>query len=178
MSLSLTAQSKRHSQNGRAYRSSHGERQTRTQGQDPDSQGNSSLLPVDEVTLNTGTGSMLVPTSFATSASKRLMPVGVLRLRRSGHHAMEGNPAMGGWLPVGIRPGKPMPECPCCLEEVKMEAETEGGNKGARGAVQQNMRLLAVETSGRRERYRENGTMLAWFLFAAQLDAGALPPSA
>ena len=41
-----------------------------------------------------------------------------------------------------------------------------------------NMRLLAVETSGRRERYRENGTLLAWFLFAARLDAGALPPSA
>jgi len=41
-----------------------------------------------------------------------------------------------------------------------------------------NKRLLAVETSGRRERYRENGTLLAWFLFAARLDAGALPPSA
>ena len=40
-----------------------------------------------------------------------------------------------------------------------------GGNK--------NMRLLAVETSGR-ERY----PMLGWFLFAARLDAAALPPSA
>lgn len=40
-----------------------------------------------------------------------------------------------------------------------MEAET--GNKKVREArYKKNMRLLAVETSGRRERYRENGTML------------------
>jgi len=103
LSLSLTAQSKRMSLS-LAARSKADEpiahcmakRQTRTQGQYPDSQGGSSLLSVDEVTLNPGTGSMLVPTSFATSASKRLIPVGVLRLRRSRRHAMEGNPAMGG----------------------------------------------------------------------------------
>ena len=38
--------------------------------------------------------------------------------------------------------------------------------------------LLTVEMSRRRERYCENGTKLAWFLFVTQLDAGALPPSA
>ena len=103
MSLSLTAQSKTDEPIARRTVKKADEpiahcmakSQTRTQGQYPDSQGNSSLLSVDEVTLNPGTGSMLVPTSFATSASKCLIPVGVLRLRRSRRHATEGNPAMG-----------------------------------------------------------------------------------
>jgi len=57
-----------------------------------------------------------------------------------------------------------------------MEAETK--TKGARGQYNKSTCLLAVEMSGRRERYHENSTKLAWFLFVAQLDAGALPPLA
>jgi len=84
---------------------------------------------------------------------------------------MEGGPAMGDWLLVGIRLGELMPECLCCLEEVK-----DGSRDRQKARYNQNMRLL-----GSRRAEQEKGAvrtvLLGWFLFAARLDA-ALPPLA
>ena len=66
---------------------------------------------------------------------------------------------------MGIRLGKPMPECPCCLEEVK-DGSRDGEKRCERRGT---TKICACSWSRRAEeekRYRENGTMLAWFLFA------------